>query len=101
MELTKALLECCGAGWDMVERVEDRKGHDRRYSLDDSLLRGMGYSPQIKFSDGLEETVRWYQENRRWWEPLKEPQPGDRNEAATSFATPIRRRLSSRLRKTR
>jgi dTDP-glucose 4,6-dehydratase len=72
VELTRLLLECCGAGWDMVEKVTDRKGHDRRYSLDDSVLRGMGYSPQIPFSDGLKATVRWYQENRRWWEPLKQ-----------------------------
>jgi dTDP-glucose 4,6-dehydratase len=75
VELTKALLECCGAGWDMVARVEDRKGHDRRYSLDDSLLRGMGYAPQVPFSDGLRATVRWYQDNRPWWEPLKQSQP--------------------------
>ena len=70
-ELTRALLECCGAGWDMVAWVEDRKGHDRRYSLDDSELRGMGYAPQIPFAEGLKATVRWYQENRRWWKPLK------------------------------
>ena len=71
IELTEALLECCGAGWDMVENVEDRKGHDRRYSLDDSLLRGMGYMPRIPFGTGLKATVRWYQHNRGWWEPLK------------------------------
>jgi dTDP-glucose 4,6-dehydratase len=77
IELTRALLECCDAGWDMVARVTDRKGHDRRYSLDDSLLRGMGYRPQIPFSGGLSGTVRWYQENRRWWEPLKRSQQED------------------------
>ncbi len=71
IELTQALLECCGAGWNMVEQVEDRKGHDRRYSLDDSLLRGLGYRPRIAFRAGLKATVRWYQKNRRWWEPLK------------------------------
>jgi dTDP-glucose 4,6-dehydratase len=59
----------------MVDHVEDRKGHDRRYSLEDSLLRGMGYTPRIAFSEGLKETVRWYQENRGWWEPLKQDQP--------------------------
>jgi dTDP-glucose 4,6-dehydratase len=72
VELTQAILECCGAGWDMVTGVEDRKGHDRRYSLDDSALRDMGYAPQIPFRDGLQATVRWYRENRRWWEPLKQ-----------------------------
>ena len=41
-DLTEAILECCGAGWEMVVAVTDRKAHDRRYSLDDALLRGMG-----------------------------------------------------------
>jgi dTDP-glucose 4,6-dehydratase len=74
IELTGALLECCEAGWDMVTQVADRKGHDRRYSLDDSLLRSMGYRPGIRFSEGLKTTVQWYVENRQWWEPLKRPQ---------------------------
>src|SRR6516225_3961569 len=73
LELTAALLECCGAGWDMVARVPDRKGHDRRYSLDDAVLRAMGYLPRIPFRPGLEETVRWYSDHRAWWEPLKRP----------------------------
>ena len=76
VELTQALLDCCGAGWDMVVNVTDRKGHDRRYSLDDSLLRGMGYAPQIQFSEGLRATVDWYRGNRWWWQPLKgQPAP--------------------------
>ena len=71
LELTAALLEYCGAGWDMVVRVPDRKGHDRRYSLDDSALRAMGYAPRVPFREGLQETVRWYTAHRAWWEPLK------------------------------
>lgn len=43
LELTQAILDCCGAGWDMVAAAPDRKGHDRRYSLDDSALRALGY----------------------------------------------------------
>jgi dTDP-glucose 4,6-dehydratase len=74
-ELTRALLECCGAGWDMVTPVADRKAHDRRYALDDSLLRGMGYKPETGFAEGLAATVRWYRDNRSWWEPLKQPRP--------------------------
>ena len=57
----------------MVTRVPDRKGHDRRYSLNDDALRALGYAPRIPFRQGLEETVRWYQANRAWWEPLKQP----------------------------
>ena len=71
-DLTRELLEICGAGWDMVTPVEDRKGHDRRYSLDDSVLRGMGYAPRIPFAEGLRATVDWYAGNRAWWEPLKQ-----------------------------
>ena len=59
--------ESSGAPWDMVEAVADCKGHDRRYSLDDSLPRHMGYAPRIPFLDGLKDTVCWYQANRRWW----------------------------------
>jgi dTDP-glucose 4,6-dehydratase len=87
IELTQVLLERCGAGWEMVEQVEDRKGHDRRYSLDDSLLRGLGYAPRIAFRAGLEATVRWYQDNRRWWEPLKRLQ--DDFSRASTLAMPV------------
>jgi dTDP-glucose 4,6-dehydratase len=75
-QLTQLLLDACGRGWDMVCHVADRKGHDRRYSLDDSLLRGLGYAPGIPFSAGLADTVGWYRENRAWWEPLKKAHPG-------------------------
>jgi dTDP-glucose 4,6-dehydratase len=57
----------------MVTRVQDRKGHDRRYCPDDSALRAMGYTPRTPFRAGLEATVQWYRENRWWWEPLKRP----------------------------
>ncbi|MEV0583056.1 dTDP-glucose 4,6-dehydratase [Nonomuraea sp. NPDC050310] len=69
LELTERLLEACGKGWDLVEQVRDRKGHDRRYSLDDSRLRALGYRPEIAFEQGLKETVRWYAEHRDWWDP--------------------------------
>jgi dTDP-glucose 4,6-dehydratase len=70
-DLTGLLLEACGANWDMVRLVPDRLGHDRRYSLDDSLLRSMGYQPRIGFREGLDDVVRWYEDNRAWWEPLR------------------------------
>ena len=74
-ELSAAILEACGATWQMVVPVTDRKGHDRRYSLDDSLLRSMGYTPRVPFPDGLKATIAWYAENRPWWEPLDRPAP--------------------------
>ena len=71
-ELTERVLEAMGADWSMVQPVEDRKGHDRRYSVNDGKLRALGYAPQHRFEDGLAETVQWYRDNRWWWEPLKE-----------------------------
>jgi dTDP-glucose 4,6-dehydratase len=71
-DLTERLLGLCGHDWSMVEPVEDRKGHDRRYSLDDSKLRAaLGYMPQVSFDDGLAETVQWYRDNQAWWRPLQ------------------------------
>ncbi|WP_458249060.1 dTDP-glucose 4,6-dehydratase [Streptomyces sp. MAI_2237] len=71
-ELTALLLEACGADWDMVEHVEDRKGHDLRYSVDWSKAREeLGYRPRHDFTTGLAETIAWYRDHRSWWEPLK------------------------------
>ncbi|MGC4846593.1 dTDP-glucose 4,6-dehydratase [Micromonospora sp. DT15] len=71
-ELTGLLLDACGAGWDRVVPVTDRKGHDRRYSLDISKIsEELGYHPSITLDQGLADTVRWYRDNRTWWEPLK------------------------------
>jgi dTDP-glucose 4,6-dehydratase len=72
-ELTGLLLEACGAGWNRVVNVEDRKGHDLRYSVDITKIRTeLGYRPRVEFRRGLAETVRWYAERRDWWEPLKD-----------------------------
>ncbi|WP_061294911.1 dTDP-glucose 4,6-dehydratase [Herbidospora cretacea] len=70
-ELTDHLLTACGATWDSVEYVEDRKGHDRRYSLDDSRLRALGYAPRWTFAEGLADTVAWYRDHPSWWKPLR------------------------------
>ncbi|MEV5427845.1 dTDP-glucose 4,6-dehydratase [Streptomyces sp. NPDC052701] len=71
-ELTGLLLQACGADWDRVEYVADRKGHDLRYSVDWSKARDeLGYRPRHDFTAGLAETVAWYRDNRAWWEPLK------------------------------
>jgi dTDP-glucose 4,6-dehydratase len=72
VELTMRLLAAVGAGEEMIERVADRLGHDRRYSVDWSKIADeLGYAPRTSFEDGLAATVRWYAEHRNWWEPLK------------------------------
>jgi dTDP-glucose 4,6-dehydratase len=72
-ELTERLLKATGNGWDRVEKVTDRLGHDLRYSVDiTKISRELGYAPRITFDEGLAETVEWYRHNRAWWHPLKE-----------------------------
>jgi dTDP-glucose 4,6-dehydratase len=71
-ELTQLLLDATGKDWSYVDRVEDRKGHDLRYSVDISKIRAeLGYEPLVPFAKGLADVVQWYRDNRAWWEPLK------------------------------
>ena len=71
-ELTGLLLDSCGADWSSVVNVEDRLGHDLRYSLNSDKIRDeLGFEPRIEFAEGLRDTVAWYADNRSWWEPLK------------------------------
>ena len=71
LAITERILELTGADMGLVRHVDDRPGHDRRYSLDDSKLRALGWSPQHAFTDGLAATIAWYRDNRAWWEPIK------------------------------
>jgi dTDP-glucose 4,6-dehydratase len=71
-ELTQLLLDATGKDWSYVDPVEDRKGHDLRYSVDISKIRAeLGYEPLVPFEQGLADVVQWYRDNRAWWEPLK------------------------------
>jgi dTDP-glucose 4,6-dehydratase len=73
LELTELLLEATGKDWSFVDKVADRKGHDRRYSVDiRKIQKELGYTPQVGFAEGLADVVQWYRDNRWWWEPLKE-----------------------------
>ncbi|HEX2850722.1 MAG TPA: dTDP-glucose 4,6-dehydratase [Acidimicrobiales bacterium] len=69
--LVDKLLALLGCGEEMVEYVDDRLGHDRRYSVDISKITGLGWRKQRTLDEALEETVKWYRDNRWWWEPLK------------------------------
>jgi dTDP-glucose 4,6-dehydratase len=73
IDITRLLLELCGADESLIEPATDRLGHDRRYSVDWSKIRDeLGYRPETDFEDGLARTVKWYRENEPWWRPLKE-----------------------------
>jgi dTDP-glucose 4,6-dehydratase len=71
LEITGMILEELGLGQDAVRRVTDRPGHDRRYSLDCGKIARLGWRPRVKFEEGLRQTIRWYAENRWWWEKIK------------------------------
>jgi dTDP-glucose 4,6-dehydratase len=71
-ELTERILALCGAGEEMVEYVEDRLGHDRRYSIDCSKIRSLGWKPARELDEALAATVAWYRDNEWWWRPLKQ-----------------------------
>jgi dTDP-glucose 4,6-dehydratase len=71
LDLTHRILELTGADARLIRHVDDRLGHDRRYSLDCSKLESLGWSRRWTLDDGLAQTVEWYRANRGWWEPIK------------------------------
>lgn len=71
-ELTDRILALCGAGEEMITYVEDRLGHDRRYSVSTEKVQALGWKPTHDLDTALAATVEWYRNNRAWWEPLKQ-----------------------------
>jgi dTDP-glucose 4,6-dehydratase len=71
VEIVGHILRLTGADESLIRHVEDRAGHDRRYSLDTAKLRALGWAPQKPFDEGIAETVAWYLAHRSWWEPIK------------------------------
>ncbi|MDD5423854.1 MAG: dTDP-glucose 4,6-dehydratase [Candidatus Omnitrophica bacterium] len=71
IEMVHAILKAMGKDASMIEYVKDRLGHDRRYSLDDSKLRAMGWKPGHTFAQALDKTVKWYGTDRDWWMKIK------------------------------
>ena len=72
LEITGVILHAMGADESSIQYVEDRKGHDLRYSVNWSKInQELGYEPQVKFEDGLREIIQWYRDNEAWWKPLK------------------------------
>jgi len=76
VELTHKILEAMGVGEEFIQPVEDRKGHDLRYSVDISKInKELGYEPQVNFEDGLAQTINWYKNNEAWWKKHKQSAP--------------------------
>jgi dTDP-glucose 4,6-dehydratase len=71
MDVVRRILDLTGASPDLVRMVDDRPGHDRRYSVDATKLRELGWAPLHSFDAALAATVEWYQTHREWWEPIK------------------------------
>ncbi|MCW3069710.1 MAG: dTDP-glucose 4,6-dehydratase [Solirubrobacterales bacterium] len=69
--VVRRIIELAGARDSQIEHVTDRPGHDRRYSLSSEKVRALGWAPQVRFEDGLAQTVEWYRENAWWWEPIR------------------------------
>ena len=72
LDLTRRLLALLDRPESLITPVADRPGHDRRYALNTSKLRALGWQPQVAFDDGLRATVDWYLRNEAWWRPIKE-----------------------------
>jgi dTDP-glucose 4,6-dehydratase len=71
-ELTAMILTKMGKNDSSIEYVQDRLGHDLRYSVSiEKISRELGYQPLVKFDEGIEETIEWYKKNEQWWRPLK------------------------------
>ncbi len=72
LEISRIILKAMNKGEEMIEFVEDRKGHDRRYAIDYSKIKNeLGWEPSITFSEGIAKTIQWYKDNEDWWRKLK------------------------------
>ncbi len=71
IDVVKRVIALSGGDESLIEYVADRPGHDRRYSLSSDKVRALGWEPQVRFDEGLDETVAWYRDNAWWWEPIR------------------------------
>ena len=87
LDLTHRILTELDRPASLITPVEDRLGHDRRYSLDTTKLRALGWLPRHAFDEGLQNTVAWYRDNEWWWRPIKEADPAYRDYYETQYRT--------------
>jgi len=71
VDVAKLILQLLGKPQTLIQHVPDRPGHDRRYAMDDTKLRSLGWRPRVTFEDGLRATIVWYRDHPQWWRPLK------------------------------
>jgi dTDP-glucose 4,6-dehydratase len=71
IDMAHKILDLLGKPHSLIQFVPDRAGHDRRYALDTSKLRALGWTSRHTFDEALEKTVRWYVDNEWWWRPIK------------------------------
>jgi dTDP-glucose 4,6-dehydratase len=74
-DLTRRILRLLDKPDTLIRHVQDRPGHDRRYSLDTTKLRSLGWTPQVEFDRGLADTIAWYRQHEWWWRPIKQEDP--------------------------
>lgn len=75
IEIARTILRLLGKGEEMIEYVEDRKGHDKRYAIDFAKIKNeLGWQPEVTFAEGIEKTIRWFRENEKWWKEIKSGQ---------------------------
>ncbi len=87
VDLSHQILDGLGKPRSLIKPVPDRPGHDRRYCLDTTKLRSLGWSPQVPFGDGLRETIEWYRANQWWWRPIKEQDPNFKSYYQAQYET--------------
>jgi dTDP-glucose 4,6-dehydratase len=87
VDLTHQLLKLTDRPLSLIKPVQDRLGHDLRYSVDTSKIRGLGWAPRVPFDAGLKQTVEWYRANEWWWRPIKEQDPAFRTYYQTQYGS--------------
>ncbi len=85
VDLTRRILDLTGRPGSLIRPVADRPGHDRRYALDTTKLRRLGWTPAAEFESGLAATVDWYRRNEQWWRPIKEKDQAFRDYYKTQY----------------
>ena len=85
IDLTHQILELVNRPASLIQQVPDRLGHDRRYALDTTKLRAIGWRPRTAFEEGLRATVAWYRDNEWWWRPIKDRDPAFRTYYETQY----------------